>query len=35
MNRITVENTSSFRLLDVCQILGYLKLEVPKVRKMS
>jgi hypothetical protein len=29
MNRITVENTSSFSLLDVWQILGYLKLEVP------
>jgi len=31
MNRITVENTSSFTLLDVWQILSYLKLEVPKI----
>jgi hypothetical protein len=34
MNRITDANTSLFTLLDVWQILGYLKLEVPKEPKI-
>jgi len=35
MNRITVENTPCFMVLDVWQTLSYLKLEVPKVPKIT